>query len=131
MGFFAAHVLEHFDCRERHGLLREWKRVVKHNGLMYMVVPRLDGPNVIQALREGDSDKVIYTSAAGSITAAQLIYGQFYPGQYEIHRWGYTKKTLLVFLQNYLDQIVVQEQENQICCYGWVRQESGQNHVSG
>ena len=119
-GIFASHLLEHFDSRERHPLLEEWKRVLIPGGFIYIVVPNIAAKEVIQALTENSPDKVIYTNNSGiSITANQLLYGQYYPGQYEIHRWGYAPQTLKEFLLKYLVNIQVVDQGLQICAVGY------------
>lgn len=104
---YASHLLEHFDYRDRHVVLYEWLRVLKSTAAVYVVVPNIAAPDIVQALKDGNPDKVVYVSAAGPITAAMVIFGQFYPGQYEIHRWGYTEKTLQAFLQEYFIDVQV------------------------
>ena len=117
---YLSHVLEHFDCRTRYEGMKEWIRIAKPSAFIYFVVPKIDCKAVMQALQEGDVDKVIYKNESGiEITAAQLIYGQFYPSEYEIHRWGYTTKTLGCFLNQHLSKVQVVEQEFQLCAIGY------------
>jgi len=119
-GVFASHLLEHFDCRERHQVFQEWKRVLKNGGFVYVVVPNITSKKVIEALQGGDPDRVLYTSTGGCpITTTQVIFGQYYPGKYEIHRWGYSPTSLCHFMSVYLKNITFIDQELQICAVGY------------
>lgn len=129
-GIYTSHVLEHFDCRETQPLLTEWCRVLKPGGVMYHIVPRIDSPKLIEALQQGDPHKVLYDSPAGPVSALHILYGQWYPGEYEVHKWGYTEKTLRELVEPYLVDSVTSQGDFELFIYGFARREKGKKLVN-
>jgi ubiquinone/menaquinone biosynthesis C-methylase UbiE len=112
---YMSHVFEHFDYRSRHTLLKECKRVLRVKGNLVIIVPDITCTPVLKALTEGDLQRVLYISPAGPITAEQVIFGQFYAGEYMIHRSGYNEKSLRAVLQPYFEYIRTGKQEEFSC----------------
>ena len=83
---YASHVLEHFGRHEFLAVLREWNRVLKPGGGIYIAVPDIDSA-IAYYLKHGD---------------LKPLYGQFWGGQrdeYDHHKFGFTDKTLTEYLQ--------------------------------
>lgn len=117
---YSAHLFEHFDSRERDNVMKEWLRVLrKGEGVLYMIVPRIDAESVIKALQEGNPEQVVYDSASGPVQAVHLLYGQWYKGEHEVHKWGYTRETLHNFLEKYLVDVHSTTEKHEVIAYGW------------
>lgn len=78
---YASHVLEHFGRHEFKDVLREWYRVLKPGGCIYLSVPDIDS-----AIRHYNEHRDI-----------KILYGAFWGGQrneYDYHKMGFTFETL-------------------------------------
>jgi SAM-dependent methyltransferase len=104
---FSAHVLEHFDKRDRDLFMAECLRVVKPGGLFVCILPDVCHPDIIKAMETGDLDRVLYVSPAGPIQVHDVLFGGYYPGPFYRHLWGYSQKSLLTFLSKYLTNVWV------------------------
>lgn len=69
---YASNVLEHFSWRTTDDVLREWFRVVAHDGVLEVVVP--DTLGIIEDYRDGKD--------LWPVTAERLAGSQTYPGNY-------------------------------------------------
>ena len=90
---FASHLLEHLSPRRHGNVLLEWYRVLKPGGELLLAVPNM---TLAAEYLLTDPEKVIYTSAAGPITAMDMMYGleTVSEGVFMYHRWGFTRETL-------------------------------------
>lgn len=78
---YASHVLEHFGRHEYKQVLREWRRVLRTGGRVYISVPDIDSSFAHYA-KHGD---------------LPALYGALWGGQrdeYDYHKIGFTFKTL-------------------------------------
>jgi len=81
---YTSHVIEHFDFKEAFEVLKEWKRVLKPGGIIYMETPDL----------LASCKKFIASDEQGRIS----MYGHFFsepwvnPGM--IHKFVYTENQL-------------------------------------
>lgn len=78
---YASHVLEHFGRHEYKAVLKEWRRVIRTGGKIYIAVPDIESS--INHYNEHHDLKV--------------LVGQFWGGQrdeYDYHKIGFTFKTL-------------------------------------
>jgi len=84
---YSSHVLEHFGRHEVKSVLKEWSRVIKPGGKIYIAVPDIESA-------------ISYYNKTGNIEA---LYGQFWGGQrnkYDHHNFGFTFKTLSEILES-------------------------------
>jgi predicted SAM-dependent methyltransferase len=82
---YASHVLEHFGRHEFLGVLKEWNRVLKAGGRIYVAVPDIDSA-ISYYLKHGD---------------LKPLYGLIWGGQkdeYDHHKFGFTASTLTDYL---------------------------------
>lgn len=78
---YASHVLEHFGRHEYKAVLKEWRRVLRTGGEIYISVPDIESSFKHYA-KHGD---------------LPALYGAFWGGQrdeYDYHKIGFTSKTL-------------------------------------
>jgi predicted SAM-dependent methyltransferase len=87
---YCSHTLEHVYPHEAKKVLSEFHRVLNDKGMLWVNVPNLEGLEV--------SDKVVYESPSGPITALDMIYGhhKLIEGgmSYMAHHCGFTEKIL-------------------------------------
>lgn len=103
---YMSHLLEHFTQKEAEEILMEVWRVLKPLAAFYLTVPDLEWG--IRNLGRGPA-------------AMQVIYGG-QNGEWDFHKWGYTKKTIVRFLENYgFDVISVRPQYYQLNVEGMRR----------
>ena len=95
---YSGHCLEHFGRNEIHDVLTEWRRVLKPEGEMRMVLPNIEW--AAQAIVEGVVDD----------TVLNVLYGaQTYKENY--HYMGFTPATIESFLAKVgLDEFLVQRE---------------------
>ena len=86
---YSFHTLEHVYPHEVGTALREFRRVLTEDGFALIVVPDLEDLTI--------TDKVLYDSPAGPITALSMFYGHGPMIEYSIHmahHTGFTSKLL-------------------------------------
>lgn len=98
---WASHVLEHFTELEANTILEEWRRVLKPNGSIVVVVPNLVCEKMRQAFQREDLGQPIYQSPAGTVVATDMLFGMFKIGPGMAHKWGYTPASLLALVRRY------------------------------
>jgi len=84
---YSSHLLEHFGRHEFSHILKEWSRVLKKGGYIYIAVPDIDSA-IRHYVEHGD---------------LKVLYGQFWGGQkdeYDHHKFGYTFKTMSEYLHD-------------------------------
>jgi predicted SAM-dependent methyltransferase len=82
---YASHVLEHFGRHEFLAVLKEWNRVLKPGGSVYIAVPDIES-----AFKYYEKHKDL-----------RVLYGLFWGGQrdeYDYHKFGFTFDTLSKYL---------------------------------
>lgn len=96
---YCSHNLEHFYRHDLPAVLAGFKRVVKDDGFIHIVVPNMQA--VFKHLIESgtDIDDVMYESAAGPIRAVDMIYGleSFIANSFNdfmCHKNGFTPKSM-------------------------------------
>jgi predicted SAM-dependent methyltransferase len=77
---FVNSVLEHFSKWERFDCLKEWYRILKQDGIIYISVPDMELLAI--GLFKNSPEKII-----------NFIYGEQNYSENQ-HKWGYTKKTI-------------------------------------
>jgi predicted SAM-dependent methyltransferase len=99
---WSSHNLEHLYSHEVETALREFLRVLKPSGFMYLKVPDLE--LVAQIVVSEGLDNVAYDSPAGPITPLDMIYGHgasIAAGNFHMaHRTGFTPKLLMRLLRS-------------------------------
>ena len=94
---YSSHNIEHLYPHEVGSALTEFYRVLKHNGFIFITCPDLQ--SVCKLVAEDKLLEVAYDSAAGPISAIDMLYGHrpmLKAGNlYMSHRSGFTEKTLL------------------------------------
>ena len=87
---YASHVLEYFDQDEVRAVLKEWRRVLKKNGILRLAVPNLE------ALIS------VYQTTKNIEKILGPIYGKWKVGkdQYIYHKTIYDSKSLTKLLEN-------------------------------
>ncbi len=100
---YCSHNLEHYYRHEGRKVLQGFMHILKEDGFAEIRVP--DIAQVMAAVQERqlDPDDVLYESAAGPITAHDVIYGLqseiINSGQdFYAHKTGFTAKSLTKFL---------------------------------
>lgn len=96
-----SHSIEHLEAHDVVPALKEWYRVLKHEGELYITLPDLRA--VAAHIAHGRLEDAIYQSPAGPITALDIVYG-YGPdiaggNKYMAHRTGFTAETLAKKLQ--------------------------------
>ncbi len=100
---YCSHNLEHYYRHDGLAVLRGFAHILKEDGFAEIRVP--DIAQVMRAVQEQqlDFDDVLYESAAGPISAHDVIYGLqseiVQSGQdFYAHKTGFTEKSLVQFL---------------------------------
>jgi SAM-dependent methyltransferase len=70
---YSSHNIEHVWAFEVHGVLSEFRRVLRPDGFALILCP--DIMSVAQAITQGYLEKPLYESPAGPITAMDILYG--------------------------------------------------------
>jgi SAM-dependent methyltransferase len=93
---WSSHNLEHLNSYEVPIALTEFKRVLKLNGFVLLSVPNLRA--VAQHIANDQLSTTLYQSAAGPITALDIVFGhqasQASGNHFMAHRTGFTSSTL-------------------------------------
>ncbi|WP_371867852.1 class I SAM-dependent methyltransferase [Pseudoduganella rivuli] len=93
---WSSHNLEHLNSFEVPLALAEFRRVLKPNGFALISVPDLRA--VARHIVTGQLDKPLYHSAAGPITAIDIVYGHQlslqHGNDFMGHRTGFTADSL-------------------------------------
>jgi predicted SAM-dependent methyltransferase len=93
---WSSHTLEHLFAHEVPLALRECKRVLKSDGFAIFMCPDLE--SVAEHLAKYGTDHVAYESAAGPVTALDMLYGHqasVARGRYSMaHKTGFTAERL-------------------------------------
>lgn len=97
---FASHILEHIYTHEVPDVVKNIYRIIKENGLAFLIVPNLK--HLAKNLAEGKLDEVLYQSEAGPICALDMLYGASYElknGKFFMaHKTGFTKELVFKLL---------------------------------
>jgi SAM-dependent methyltransferase len=95
-GVWSSHTLEHLFAHEVPLALCECKRVLKPDGFAIFMCPDLE--SVAEHLTKYGLDQIAYTSAAGPITALDMLYGHqasVSRGRFSMaHKTGFTAERL-------------------------------------
>ncbi|MEG3436906.1 methyltransferase domain-containing protein [Pannus brasiliensis CCIBt3594] len=97
---FSSHNLEHVYNYEVPSALAEFKRALKPDGSILMIVPDLQ--TVAERVARGDIEETLYISPAGPIRSLLVFYGMAtdIPGiPYMAHKTGFTASSLTAKLQ--------------------------------
>lgn len=93
---YSSHNIEHVWSFEVPVVLREFRRVLRDDGLLVIMCP--DIQQVAQAVAEGRLEEPLYESPAGPITAIDMLYGfqqDIRAGNaYMAHKMAFTADTL-------------------------------------
>lgn len=87
-------VLEHFDKYMRTLIISDWIRVLKINGLIHLQIP--DFQKLLSKFRKFEFDDFVDT-----LFGETLWNSENYIGHYGIHKWGYSKESLIKFLSKF------------------------------
>lgn len=101
---YGCHVLEHLAPHEVIQAVKEFKRVLKPNGMVVMIVPNLSN---VRPTRE-----VLYESEAGPITGLDMFYGKesfVAEHPYMAHKTGFVPETLKQALEAEFSPVEVRE----------------------
>lgn len=95
-GIWCSHSLEHLANHEVGLALKEWRRVLKHDGFAAMTMPDL--AQAAQLIVDGHLMNTIYESPIGPITPLDIVFGHsasIAAGQGSMrHRTGFTGERL-------------------------------------
>jgi len=105
---YASHVIEYFDRQEVEGLLKEWKRVLKPNGILRLAVPNFE--MIAKLYCNGE---IPLSSVLGP------LYGRMDMGEQKI----YHKTTYDI---NSLKKLLTSLEYNDIVLYDWKQTEHSQ-----
>lgn len=84
---YTCHSLEHLNTHDAAAALREFRRILKPDGFVLIIVPDLEG---IEPTKD-----VVYVSPGGPITGLDMIYGHNVSSSpWMQHRCGFVKATL-------------------------------------
>ena len=93
---YCSHVLEHFHDHDLPALFAQFLRALHREGCLI-----IRAPDLAQLLQDGlsfDPDRVLYTSAAGPISALDILFGHHASiragHDLMAHRTGFTQKSL-------------------------------------
>jgi predicted SAM-dependent methyltransferase len=93
---WSSHTLEHLFAHEVPAALSEFKRVLKPDGFALIMCPDLE--SVAHHIVQHGADHVAYVSAAGPITAIDMLYGHLASvaegRHYMAHKTGFTADRL-------------------------------------
>ena len=84
---YASHVIEYFDREEIKSVLKEWKRVLKENGVLRLAVPNF--PELIKVYEISDDLSKILGPLYGKWKIDKNIY----------HKTVYDEKSLTIILE--------------------------------
>jgi ubiquinone/menaquinone biosynthesis C-methylase UbiE len=97
---YSSHNLEHLYAHEVPLALREFWRVLRPGGLLFIQVPDLQA--VAAEVAKGNLENALYISPAGPIAALDILYGlraAISRGNYFMaHRTGFTARTLSIHI---------------------------------
>lgn len=97
---FSSHNIEHVSSFDVPVVLREFRRVLRAEGLLVVMCPDIE--SVAQAIVERRLEQPLYTSPAGPITAVDILYGfqrSIQAGnEYMAHKMAFTADTLAGYL---------------------------------
>lgn len=100
---YSSHNIEHLYPHEVGSAFKEFLRVLKHDGFLFITCPDLQ--SVCQLVADDKLLEVAYTSPAGPISAIDMLYGHrpsMKDGNlYMSHRSGFTERTLLGTARHY------------------------------
>jgi len=100
---YSRHLFEHFYPWEANDSMREWRRILKDDGKLKMILPDLEY-SVKQLFWEGMSGRL--TKKTNQEHAMANMYGWVSEGKLHMaHHWGYTQKTLSELVLKYFDCI--------------------------
>jgi SAM-dependent methyltransferase len=126
---YCSHNLEHYHVHEGRHVLRGFVHVLKEDGFAEIRVPDLRA--VMDRVVESGMDiqDVLYTSAAGPITARDVIYGwsveiEQSGKDFYAHKTGFTAKSLLAALREagFAYAVVLRyPQAFELCAFGFRR----------
>lgn len=93
---YSSHNLEHVFPHEVDTVLREFRRVLRPEGICVITVPDLQAVSALIA--QGKLEDVAYISGGGPITPLDIVYGhgpELVSGRhYMAHKTGFTVKTM-------------------------------------
>lgn len=126
---YCSHNLEHYHPHEVPKVLAGFRHVLKNGGFVYLRVPDLWRTLQEAVRREGSLSDVVYQSAIGPITVADVIFGhaqmikdsgcEFYS-----HRTGFSKDSLLDVLRDagfWLPEVYADGPAHEIVAIGYKR----------
>lgn len=121
---YASHVLEHFHEHEIGGILAGFAHVLACNGFADIRVPDLAAAIRMAADRELGLTDTLYTSAAGPIRLADMLWGHqpqiAVSGQpYMAHKWGFTRSTFGAALQEHFAVVYVASRHLELHAYAF------------
>lgn len=97
---FSSHNIEHLYVHDMLQSLKEFRRVLRPEGHLYIICPDLQ--TLGRYISEGDLHKPLYTSPAGDVRVSDLLWG--FSGhvaagmEYMAHKYGFTAHTLANWL---------------------------------
>ena len=99
-GVYTSHTLEHVTLHDGLRALREFRRVIKDGGRVWIIVPNIGV--LADYIRDGRLYEKLYDSPGGPVCAADMLYGHQglieRDGQHKAyrfqHKFGYTPETL-------------------------------------
>jgi predicted SAM-dependent methyltransferase len=118
---FSSHNIEHIFYHEALIAIKEFYRILKPNGYIYILCPDL--VSVCEALIERGPNEPLYNTSNGSyVAASDMLYGWRGPiesgNKFMAHKFGYSEKTLIsAFQKGGFSNIVssVKKQRFEIC----------------
>jgi SAM-dependent methyltransferase len=118
----AFHVLDHYHIDERTQFIASCYRMLKPDGTFYVAVNNLSYPPLVEAMRTGDLDAVMYESRAGKVTAEQFLYGFWDDSDgsptaiWDKIKHGFSEKTLKALLAQTFAQATCWTNGTWLCC---------------
>jgi predicted SAM-dependent methyltransferase len=88
-------VLEHFDKYMRYVVVSDWVRVLKVGGLLHLELPDFD--KLLWRFKKF----VAFDSFVDTFFGENMYNGEIYISHYGNHKWGYSRKSLTQFLQEF------------------------------
>lgn len=93
---YSAHNIEHLYIHDMYEAMKEFRRVLKPNGHLYLVCP--DIQTLGRYIADGNLEAELYHSEAGPISVSDLLWG--YKGhvaagmEYMSHKYGFSASTM-------------------------------------